>query len=324
MSSPTRDPGHYEVYYVSLTDGSSGAGAWIRYTMLAPQAGEATCALWFMAMDPRAGRTAAFKQTFPIAALEAASSPFSLRIGEATLDDHGMRGACEGAEWDLRWQPSLPGATHVHPLLERAKIAKTVLTLPPPDRAISGTLTVGGRPLELDGARGGQAHLWGSKHASRWTWAHCNDFRTEAGEPRPGTWFDGVSVFVPRMGADFGPSTPIVGRFHGEDFNSISPARVLANRSRLGLNGWHAEARDGRRRIVVAVEPERETLVGVTYQDPDGEPAYCYNTEVATMRVEVWDRNGSGWQLRESLIADGCAHFEYAQRQPVDELALRI
>jgi hypothetical protein len=28
-------PGHYEVYYVSLTDRGSGWGLWIRYTMVA-------------------------------------------------------------------------------------------------------------------------------------------------------------------------------------------------------------------------------------------------------------------------------------------------
>ena len=50
------EPGHYEVYYVTLTDPASGVGLWIRYTMVAPlpETGEeATCSLWFMAMDPR-------------------------------------------------------------------------------------------------------------------------------------------------------------------------------------------------------------------------------------------------------------------------------
>ena len=45
-------PGHYEVYYLSATDPASGIGLWIRYTMVAPLDGDATCSLWFMAMDP--------------------------------------------------------------------------------------------------------------------------------------------------------------------------------------------------------------------------------------------------------------------------------
>ena len=39
------------------------------------------------------------------------------------------------------------------------------------------------------------------------------------------------------------------------------------------------------------------------------------------MRLNVWDRASrgrSGWVLRDTLVADGTAHFEYAQRAPVD------
>ena len=42
-------PGHYEVWYLTLTDPRSGIGVWIRLTMLAPLDGEATSALWFLA-----------------------------------------------------------------------------------------------------------------------------------------------------------------------------------------------------------------------------------------------------------------------------------
>ena len=99
-------------------------------------------------------------------------------------------------------------------------IARTLLTLVHPDLAITGTVRVEGRELVLDGARGGQAHLWGSKHAARWAWAHANDLRGLDGERRPGAYVDGVSVHVPRFGRELGPSTPIVGRF-GRDLGSL-------------------------------------------------------------------------------------------------------
>jgi hypothetical protein len=38
------------------------------------------------------------------------------------------------------------------------------------------------------------------------------------------------------------------------------------------------------------------------------------------MRVFVWDRIARGrfgWKLRDTLVADGTAHCEYAQRAPV-------
>jgi hypothetical protein len=45
------------------------------------------------------------------------------------------------------------------------------------------------------------------------------------------------------------------------------------------------------------------------------------------MRIFVWDRTSRGrfgWSLRDTLVADGRAHFEYAQREPVDGLELLV
>ena len=79
--------------------------------------------------------------------------------------------------------------------------------------------------------------------------------------------------------------------------------------------------------MVGEVDAPRGSLVGVTYHDPDGDRAYCYNSEVASMHLTVWDRTSrgrSGWMLRDTLVADGNAHFEYAQRAPVDGVELLV
>jgi hypothetical protein len=320
-------PGHYEVYYLSATDRGSGCGLWIRYTMVAPLEGDATCALWFMAMDPRDGTLIGRKQTLPAGRMSSQAEPFELRIADAVLTDRGMTGRFEDVGWDLRWAPGGSGAEHVHPFLRKAKIAKTVLVLPHPAVEVEGTVTFAGQTLVLDGARGGQAHLWGSKHAARWAWAHCNDFEGLDGTPRPDTWIDGVSVFVPRFGRLIGPSSPIVGRFDGRDFRSTSPVRVMRNESRFGLTTWHLEATDGELQVVADVDAPREQLVGVTYHDPDGDLAYCYNSETASMRVRVWQRDRSvqeGRRLVDELVSNGRAHFEYAQREPVPGLELHV
>jgi hypothetical protein len=319
-------PGHYEVYYLSATDRASGLGLWIRYTMRAPTDGAGECSLWFMAMD-RAGSRFARKVSYPLDRLVAQADPFHLTLAGADLSDRGMAGEIDDVSWELLWSPSLPAAEHVHPLLQRAGIAKTVLVLAHPDLAVSGTVRFGGHEFTLDGARGGQAHLWGSKHAARWTWAHANDLRGLDGAARPGSYLDGVSVYVPRFGRELGPSTPVVGRFGGEDFRAINPLHVARSPSNFGLTTWRFEARDGKRKVVGEVDAPRESLVGVTYHDPDGDLAYCYNSEVASMRLFVWDRTAPGrfgWMLRDTLVADGTAHFEYAQRTPVDGVDLLV
>jgi hypothetical protein len=317
-------PGHYEVYYVSATDPASGIGLWIRYTMLAPLSAPATCSLWFMAMDAAGDVRVGRKVSLPADQLVAQTDPFRLAIGDSELTDRGMAGGFDDVRWELSWTPADPARPyeHVHPLLRRGRIAKTVLTLPHANLSIDGTVSFADRELVLDGARGGQAHLWGTKHANRWAWAHCNDFGGH-----DGAFVDGVSVFVPRFGREIGPSTPVVGRFLDEDFIATGPGAVIRAPSTFGLSSWHFEAVARKRRIVCEVDAPRRSLVGVTYQDPDGELAYCYNSEAATMRVSVFDKAWPGrfpWILRDTLESAGRAHFEYAQREPVPGIDLLV
>jgi hypothetical protein len=322
------EAGHYEVYYLTLTDPTSGVGVWIRLSLLAPADGaeSPTASLWLLAMDPRAGKAPVFgrKRTVPIEALRSQDSPFALDIDAAVITDNGCSGAFEDVGWDLRWRPNEHGYEHVHPVLRRAAIAKTVLVLPHADLQIDGTIRFGPEQLELAGARGGQAHLWGSKHASSWAWVHCNDFTTVEGEPVPGDFVDGVSVRVPRAGREVGPNTPVVARVDGQDFQSTTPWRVITNPSIFALTGWRFEAVDGTRKLIGQVNAQRAQLAGVTYHDPDGERAYCYNSETASMRLQLFDRarRGRGWSLRTTLTAPGRAHFEYAQRTPIPDLKL--
>jgi hypothetical protein len=140
-----------------------------------------------------------------------------------------------------------------------------------------------------------------------------------------GAFVDGVSVRVKRLGRELGPFTPVVGRIAEEDFASNSAWRALTNRSAFAPDRWQFEAATNGRKLVVDVEADRRLLAGVTYHDPDGQPAYCYNTETASMRLGVYERpRRSAWRQVESLEASGCAHFEFARREPLPDQELHL
>jgi hypothetical protein len=107
---------------------------------------------------------------------------------------------------------------------------------------------------------------------------------------------------------------------------STSPLAVQRNRSDFGTWGWTFEAKTLRRKLECRVTARAEDLVGVTYHDPDGELAYCYNTEVADMRVRAYERAGpfTSWRSAGELVSDRRAHFEYAQRTPIEGLTLAV
>ena len=321
------DPGHYEVYYLTVTDPVTGVGIWIRYTMLAPLTGEPpSCALWFAVMDPRSPDRPALarRKSFPIEQLEFRPAPFELRVGQATLSDGGMKGVLDEFSWDLRWDPAPEPYAPINPLLGRLGLAKTVFVLPQPLVLLSGLVDIGSERIELVAAPAGQAHLWGSEHATSWSWARCGDLSTPAGEPVPGTFFDGVSALVTRFGRTLGPNTPIVGCFDGRPFHSTSPRRILTNASEFDVGRWDFAATDGSRRLVGQVRPEPQQLAGVTYHDPDGREAYCYNTETATVQLEVSQRRGRAWTVSQTLVSAGRCHFEFGTRTPIPGIELQV
>jgi hypothetical protein len=55
-------------------------------------------------------------------------------------------------------------------MYRRGGLGETTVQSPNVDVPITGTLTIDGVKVALADARGGQTHLWGTKHAAAWAW----------------------------------------------------------------------------------------------------------------------------------------------------------
>ena len=77
-------------------------------------------------------------------------------------------------------------------------------------------------------------------------------------------------------------------------------------------------ATGARVKLEVELRARPEDLVRAEYVDPDGEPAFCHNTEVADAVVVVWNRQAPWARFRQAcrLTSRATAHFEYAARSP--------
>ena len=140
-------------------------GLWIRYTMRSPLTGAGECSLWFMAMD-RDGARFARKATLPdrgargrarsLPAHAGRRRPLRPRDGRAA--SRTSRGSSRGSRRCRR--PSTSTRCCGAPASPRRSSCS-----PTPTSRSRARSRFAGRELVLDGARGGQAHLWGSKHA---------------------------------------------------------------------------------------------------------------------------------------------------------------
>jgi hypothetical protein len=64
-------------------------------------------------------------------------------------------------------------------------------------------------------------------------------------------------------------------------------------------------------------------MLQAEYSDPDGEPLFCINSEVANLKIRLFQRtHGVRWRHVETIKAYATAHLEHASRTEQDGVAL--
>jgi hypothetical protein len=305
----------YEVWYVTLNHAPTETGFWIRYTLEAPVEGDAYAQLWFARFDARdPKRTFGINRRFPIASMTAATHPFDLAIAANAIEHDRARGAIAGdghdARWDLRWEPCdetyrmLPNVMYA-----RDGVGPTTALCPSVSARASGTITVDGETYNVAGERIGQTHIWGAKHAHAWAWGHCNRF-----DGKDDAWLESLSVRIQRGGVVTPPMTIPTLHLDGETHRFNQFHNVPFNRSEMGTGSYTLRATGLTAKIEAEFTCRPEDMIVAHYHDPDGEPAFCSNTEVGDLRVTVWRRSGPRWREAAQLYAPRRGHFEVAAR----------
>lgn len=321
--------GHYEVYYLKFNQPKTQSAWWIRYTLLSPVSGkgEPVAELWGIYFDGKDfKRNAAFKKSFPFAEAQVDSSPFRYRISDAVLTHDSAWGRLEGngrkMEWDLKMKATADTFRHFpYAAMYGGKLPKTKVLSPHINSRFTGTVKVDGRAFELKDEPGQQTHIWGTKHAYRWAWGHCNLFKED-----PGAVLELLSGQI-----KVGPvKAPVMSVFHlvhkGAACTVNKLGASIRPKTKWEIGSWDFEVEADGRKFAVSMRSPIENFVGVEYTDPDGEKAWCFNTKIADCRVKIFESAsvGRGWTQSGELTSEGGCAFEIAQRQKDPRIAIRI
>jgi hypothetical protein len=302
--------GHYESFYLKLTQPGGGRGVWIRHTVHKRPGEPATCALWFVLFDGSAAGPRATKRQFGADELAADAATY-IRVADATLTDGRAVGRVETpaleAKWDLTFTDDHEPFHHLpRDFLYRARLPKTKFLSPYPDAVFNGQLEVGGERIVVEGWRGMIGHNWGAEHAERWVWIQGSGFEGHS----PEDYFD-MAVGRIKLG---GRTTPWVGNgmlmLGGTAHRLGGFGHVPSTQVEEEPTGARFELKGKGAKVSGSVRAPAKDFAAWIYADPVGPEHNTLNCSISNLELDV-ELDGKPAQR---LSVKGAAAYEFGTR----------
>ena len=285
---PGTTAGFYESFFVRANHPTRPLAFWIRYTVFCPKdrPADARGELWAIYFDAEQHRVAAVKDTVPIADCSFSGTRLDVRIGRSALTDGVLEGGSALRAHAIEWRLNYTGGQQPLLLLpagwyERA-LPKAKVLVGTPNASFTGTVTVDGEPVSVDGWIGSQNHNWGTQHTDRYAWAQVAGF-----DNAPDAFLECSTAQV-RLGPLWSPRlTLAVLRLDGEEFALNGWWRAFIASGTYRPFEWTFTSRGRGVRISGRLHAPASAFVGLTYDNPPGGTKTCLNTKIATAEITV-------------------------------------
>jgi hypothetical protein len=309
---------YYESRYIRANHPERAQALWLRETLLLPTAGDPVADVWVMVFDPYGAGNLALKQPYPIDAAAYEYDDWTARIGATSIDDMSALGVVTGrgrsARWDLR---ITPGSEDVVRLLTdrayKARIPAAKTMVRHPLAQFDGQVEFDDARLVLDGWTGSVNHNWGSRHTPAYAFGQVCGF-----DDAPDSSLEIVTARAAIGRVLLPAATLFVFRHAGQEFAVRSILGTMQTHGRYQPFSWAFGARVGDRMIEGEFVVDATDVIGLTYTDTDGGSKFCYNSAIATCRIQL---AGKAFE-RGELVATRRAMFEILTETRNDEVPL--
>lgn len=311
--------GFYEAYYVQVNDPVSGMAWWFRYSILVPKKGKGTpyAALWAVQYDQSGARgPIAMKHIYPISHFRCEKDRFILYIEDGFLTGSHATGKIKHGDrslsWDIQWVPIDNNFIHYPEFWYKMPIPRTKLVSPNRATTGGGFIRWNEGEFYLKDALIHVGHVWGASHSKRWVWVRSHGFEENPTVVFEGLWIPivgsfGVSMCWLNLDGELTRMTNFGNSWQLKNMQSSNAWGLNASNPKFGIDGE------------VVIDPSR--IAGITYHDPDGSRRFCYNSKVATIRMNAFNK-GSG--DISSLTAPGTAAFEICLPSELDKFQILV
>ncbi len=279
-----KEPGFFEVWYLTFNDSKTGDGYWIRFTLVVPRnvLDSPFLNLWFTAFRDD-GNISVISENYKIS--ECNFSDEKIQIKDSFLSDSKTEGSITENNHKIRWELSLNDGgefLHLPAYLYQIPVLHSYLASPNISFEIKGSITIDGDTKEIDG-KGTQSHIWGRELPDNWIWAHTDNFENHRG------FFEFLSVKT-HLGLPGNiSSTRIHLKFEDEEF-SFFTLKNLYFKECLLFPEYLFFATGKRYKIEGKLYSEKNRFVQYDYPMPSNKEIFCSNTERGSLNIVVYKR----------------------------------
>jgi len=314
--------GFYEVWYLKLNLQQAGEPApalWLRFTTLSLRTGlKKATELWGIFFDPKTAgapsQKIAIKNTASPNAYEVKPDG-SIWIEDSVFAENKTSGSIvsrgQRIEWDLHFEPNDFTFFHVPQILKKSKLSKSTVCKPNTNIQFNGWFKINDKRYEVKEAPGCQGHIWGTKYAKDWAWAHCNSFEGVDAKKSP-VVFEALTARVKLANLITSPQmSALFLEYKGKRYELNRLMESFSIRSKYDLTSWRLEADQGPLRVIAEISCDVKDLAGITYEDTEGLFLHCKNSELASMTLSIY-LNG---KLETTLRSRQTTGFETVSRE---------
>lgn len=284
----TGTDGHYESWFQRANDPTGRRAFWIRYTIFAP-AGRPDAAvgeLWAIAFDRSGPHIVAVKQVHPIAACRFSVERLDVAIGDARLDDAGLRGAATAGghtiAWDLRYAGGQPPLLLLPERLYAAPLPRAKALVGRPLARFTGSINVDGETLVIADWVGSQNHNWGSRHTDRYAWGQVAGF-----DEAPDGFLECSTARLKLGPLWTPPMSPVLLRLGDTTLRWNGLPRAIRARGRYAPYDWRIETSGPDGELALHIAADAADFVALRYDNPPGGSKICLNSKIARCELTL-------------------------------------
>jgi hypothetical protein len=267
-----------EVWYGLVGPADGSVAFWFRYTLLSTVGGRREGRLWAALTDRAGGGSTFVSEAVDLDAVETATEPFCLGIGDGELTSGSARGSVGDVDWELSYEPDDYAFT---PLRSRrltdllSRVAGTGRHWSRNESVrMTGEVGVGDRTVRFEDVPGHQGHTIGSEPPEEWTWVQCNGFEDPSVAVECLNLDGTLSICLRRNG-----TVHELNRLH----HVLSPRRNRTETNEVGR--WTFYGRGDGAVLSATVEADPDHWQRVAYCAPDDSLRYNAHCSVSTVTL---------------------------------------